>query len=380
MNIKNELEAWAKETVKAYNQFCLSYYTQSPLNLIEKDNIELLVLGINPGSESVPFNDWSWRNQKCPNGLSYDVFLLGNPPYQEMRDGKIKAWSYWNKLCNILNEAGLKDKLNDPRSFVLTNIYYGSTKKAKEIKGFNELKDHAFKLIDILKPKRIICLGQKVMDAVLEEYVDKNERDCFVEDLPIRYKLIPVRNEENHYMKVFGFHHPAYPYTRQEKELVGKFLGYYGKDISNMPESKVLPTNDELQRLANAYRDRIKNKPSASKPKASFNYTKLIDSLIKERDLNLCEDDRDKTPFMISTKNDMAITIRLNDIGIRRKTAIKGKGWVTDEMKKTLLNKLEELNWEQDKKSPNSWLAHLKCDGLSEEKICKAILNTIKSL
>ena len=138
MNIKNELEAWAKETVKAYNQFCLSYYTQSPLNLIEKDNIELLVLGINPGSESVPFNDWSWRNQKCPNGLSYDVFLLGNPPYQEMRDGKIKAWSYWNKLCNILNEAGLKDKLNDPRSFVLTNIYYGSTKKAKEIKGFNE--------------------------------------------------------------------------------------------------------------------------------------------------------------------------------------------------------------------------------------------------
>lgn len=252
-DIKNELEAWAKETVKAYNQFCLSYYTQSPLNLIEKDNIELLVLGINPGSESVPFDDWSWRNQKCPNGLSYDVFLLGNPPFQEMIDGKIKAWSYWNKLCNILNEAGLKDKVNDQRSFVLTNIYYGSTKKAKEIKGFNELKDHAFKLIDILKPKRIICLGQKVMDVVLEEYVDKNERDCFVEDLPIRYKLIPVRNEENHYMKVFGFHHPAYPYTRQEKQLVSKFLEYY--DNNEFDPKNPLPT-EELKDSAVKYRIR----------------------------------------------------------------------------------------------------------------------------
>ena len=55
MNIQKELMDWAVETVKIYKDqpTKFGFYTQTPLSIFLKDNIQepdLLILGINPGS------------------------------------------------------------------------------------------------------------------------------------------------------------------------------------------------------------------------------------------------------------------------------------------------------------------------------------------
>ena len=131
MNIQKELIDWAKEVVEDYNQVGLSYYTQSPLIDVKEDYIDLLVLGINPGSCSVPLKEWKFRDRQCTEGITYDVFLMGNPSYQRMREKKEK-WSYWDKLCKLLEIAGMQSYV-DRKAFVLTNIFFCSTKKESGI-------------------------------------------------------------------------------------------------------------------------------------------------------------------------------------------------------------------------------------------------------
>ena len=247
MNIEKELFNWAKETIEDYNNTGYSYYTQSPLNQIKEDQIELLVLGINPGSGQESFEDMKnkkeslWKELLSNEGMTPTIFLQGNPYYKN-RD----KWPFWRNFNDLLKQAGLLHLINDDNSFAYSNIYCGSTANAKGL-PVEKFSMHCFKLIEILKPKRIICFGQIVMDELLKLY-DK-DRNCYVEDLPIRYKKI-------NNIKVFGFHHPASRYTTQEKELVAKFLEYYdNNDLSEVDPKNPLPTK-ELKNVAEQYRTR----------------------------------------------------------------------------------------------------------------------------
>lgn len=264
MEIKTELYEWAKETVKDYNKTGMIYYTQSPLDQIKEDNIELLVLGINPGSVSKPFedcmNDEFWKGKITQEGMTVDTFLQGNPAYPN-RD---KTWPFWRNFKALLKKADLIHLINDDDSFVYSNIYCGSTKNAYGL-PVEKFSMHCKKLIDILKPKRIICFGLVVMDELLKLYDE--DRDCNVADLPIRYKKF------NNNMKVYGFHHPASRYTTEEKELVGKFLEYYDKnDLPKVDHKNPLPSK-ELIDLAEKYRKHKakKNTPEVINLKAQIN-------------------------------------------------------------------------------------------------------------
>ena len=375
MSIEKKLEEWAQATIDDYKKEKCSFYTQSPLNQIQGDNIKLLVLGINPGSNMESFEemrnkDGSLWKDLLKDGMTPKVFLQGNPYFNERN-----KWRFWMNLSVLLDKANMKELINDYSSFVYTNIFLGSSKKASDIttERFDELISHTFKLINILKPTRIVCLGQIVMDAVLDKLVDdENEKACYVEDLPIRYKKING-------IRVFGFHHPAFPYTRQEKDLVGKFLEYY--DENDMQESNVLPPDDELQLLAEKYRDRIKNKRSSSVSKIILNYTELINKLkdkLKELGLELHKENDNH--YWISTENNLRITIRCDkgttNVGIRR-SSYQGGGWVTEEMKDNLMPQIGIIGWKRDKESPDSWLAHLPYKESSEEKLSNDIKETI---
>lgn len=368
MNIQNEIVAWAEETVKAYNNTRMSYYTQSPLNEIKDDHINLLVLGINPGSWAVPFEEWTYRGELRLEGLSYKDFLLGNPYYQMMRDGKVR-WSYWDKLYRLLEIAEMQSFVND-KDFVLTNIFFGSTKKESGIpkKKYNDLKKYTFQLIDLLKPKYIICLGQKVMDMVLNNY-KKNKESCQIPGLPIRYSFI---NE----MKVFGFHHPAYFYSNEEKQLVGHFLNYYKEDGIN--EANPLPK--ELQPYAEAYKNRkIK---SASQSKKTFDYNLTIELLRKRvPDLDSYKESEKCHRIPIGKNKDMKLTISSvgNTIAIRSASPINKSVYVTPEMEK-LLPLLESIEWIRESKNPTIWFVRLAYNGKSEQEICNMIVNTINMM
>ncbi len=251
MSIEKKIEDWAYKTVNAYNQIGLSFYTQSPLNIIKEDQIELLVLGINPGSCSKPFKEWMnddlWKGKITQDGMTVSTFLQGNPAYPN-RD---KEWAFWKKLRSLLEIAGMANAIDNETSYVYTNVYLGSTKKECGIAmaDYNKLKAYTFMLIDILKPKNIICLGQKPMDSLLLHYLNIIDKRCRVGELPIRYKII-------NNMKVYGFHHPSYYYTNEEKQLVGHFLGFY----SEHEKSEANPLPAELEKYATEYINRIRKK------------------------------------------------------------------------------------------------------------------------
>ena len=380
MSIENQLEKWAQYTVADYNENTeYSYYTQSPLNQIKSVPIKLLILGINPGSDDVKIKEWGksspvWNNILGNEGMTFKKLLEGNPFFVSMIEKKrigvkYEKWNFWEKLCQLLAIAGLNKLIDSYSDYAYTNIYLGSTKGEKDIpkKKYNELKNHAFELIDILQPECIICLGQKVMDSVLEHYNFKNDKTCQVPGLPIRYKLING-------MQFYGFHHPAYFYSDAEKKLVGKYLGYYyGK--KNITATDSLP--QELDLLGKAYLEYKANNNNSSQ--GSFDYDILV-GLLKEHKLSYKED---KKHYWIDLgKDGLEITVSSvngGTIGIRGHERSKEYDFVAPNII-SYMSQLEELGWIKDNIQPNIWLAHLQYKALSEKEICEAIIKTINSL
>lgn len=232
MNIENELWRWAEKTSEKYMETGQSFYTQSNLRKIKEDRIELLILGINPGSESVSFDKWRkqecWKsilpdlNDKASKDKMPEILLKGNPCYEERA-----KWLHWRKLCRIFSNGGIEHLLHNESSFVETNLILSSTKVEKELsqKLWTVFPEYAFELIDILKPKNIVCLGNVVRNKVFQKKFKQLSDNDRIDYTPVYYK-------ENDGTKFFSIHHPSFRYSKEEIELTGKCLGtYITKDI-----------------------------------------------------------------------------------------------------------------------------------------------------
>lgn len=380
MNIQERIEKeWAQDTVADYNENTgYSFYTQSPLNQIKNIPIKLLVLGINPGSHDVKIEDWKvapvWKDILGEEGMTSKKLMGGNPSFVSMIEKKkagekYKKWNFWEKLCQLLDIAGQKKLVDNFSDYVYTNIYLGSTKGEKDIPKdkYKKLKEHAFELINILQPECIICLGQKVMDSVLEHYEFKNDKTCQVPGLPIRYKLING-------MQVFGFHHPAYYYSDAEKKLVGGFLGHYYK---NTGITAVDPLPVGLELIKNNYLD-YKANHIHGQSKGVFDYNKLID-LLRKKILSLDEKYKENDGcYRINAGKDMKITVSSTNegtIAMRAATKDKNGSWVRPGMA-SLLEQLETLGWIEESKNTNIWFVKLDYKGKTEEEIRDIIIKT----
>lgn len=380
MNIQERIEKeWAQDTVADYNENTgYSYYTQSPLNQIKNIPIKLLVLGINPGSHDVKIEDWKvapvWKDILGEEGMTSKILMGGNPSFVSMIEKKkagekYKMWNFWEKLCQLLDIAGQKKLVDNFSDYVYTNIYLGSTKGEKDIPKdkYKKLKEHAFELINILQPECIICLGQKVMDSVLEHYELKNDKTCQVPGLPIRYKLING-------MQVFGFHHPAYYYSDAEKKLVGGFLGHYYK---NTGITAVDPLPVGLELIKNNYLD-YKANHIHGQSKGVFDYNKLID-LLRKKIPSLDEKYKENDGcYRINAGKDMKITVSSTNkgtIAMRAATKDKNGSWVRPGMA-SLLEQLETLGWIEESKNTNIWFVKLDYKGKTEEEIRDIIIKT----
>jgi len=385
MNIQERIEKeWAQDTVADYNENTgYSFYTQSPLNQIKNIPIKLLVLGINPGSHDVKIEDWKvapvWKDILGEEGMTSKKLMGGNPSFVSMIEKKkagekYDKWNFWEKLCQLLDIAGQKKLVEKFSDYVYTNIYLGSTKGEKDIPKdkYKKLKEHAFELINILQPECIICLGQKVMDSVLEHYELKNDKTCQVPGLPIRYKYI--NNELIKGMQVFGFHHPAYYYSDAEKKLVGRFFGsYYG----NKEFTAVDPLSEELELLKNNFLD-YKANHIHGQSKGVFNYNELID-LLRKKIPSLDEKYKENDGcYRINAGKDMKITVSFTNkgtIAMRAATKDKNGSWVRPGMA-SLLEQLETLGWIEESKNTNIWFVNLDYKGKTEEEISDIIIKT----
>ena len=140
MGIQKDLIDWAKETVKVYNSIAETlkknnpskkwgYYTQTPLSHVSQSP-DLLVLGINPGSEGgkdymtgeeLLKGNPCFENKDKKNVLSDKEYVIYVMKEKKDNDKNINGWALWHRLNNMLEKSiNHKKLLQDFNRFVLS--------------------------------------------------------------------------------------------------------------------------------------------------------------------------------------------------------------------------------------------------------------------
>lgn len=226
--MQNEIRKWAEEVIKIYEPIAskkennISYYTQSDLTKITQSP-DILILGINPGSEG------------AYNKIDAETFMRGNTCFSE-RD----KWHLWRQLKKILAFGNLSYLIEDKTRFVFTNVYHFGTLKAvhlsSELKNNENIVNLTINLIkDVLKPKRVLCLGK-------HDCFDKLHIKC--QDLIAGELTYGKLNE----IPVYGIPHTSSFYTNEESEMIGKVL-------SALFTGKIEP---DKEKIAECFKDEIK--------------------------------------------------------------------------------------------------------------------------
>lgn len=227
-NIQAKLEKWAKETVEVYKKQSteIGFYTQTPLSIFLKDNIQkpdLLILGINPGSGGgIRRNTGTelLKGNPCFEGMDSDR-IIKNMSEEKDNNKNRKGWALWHRVNNMLkfsNNEDHKKILRNLDRFVLSNMIFFGTEKENQIPNIKreECAKQTIELISILQPKVVLLLGsqsRKLFDRVSENKLE-----------------VLVPNSMYHCMSgkchVLAIKHTAYYYSSIEMELIGKTIGY----------------------------------------------------------------------------------------------------------------------------------------------------------
>ena len=228
MNIQEELIDWAEKTVEVYKKQTteIGFYTQTPLSIFLKDNIQkpdLLILGINPGSGGgIKRNTGAelLKGNPCFEGMDSEG-IIKNMSGDKDNNKNRKGWALWHRLNNMLNFSNNEDHkkiLRNLDRFVLSNMIFFGTEKENQIPNIKreECAKQTIKLISIIQPKVVLLLGsqsRKLFDRVSENKLE-----------------VLVPNSMYHCMygkcHVLAIKHTAYYYSSIEMELIGKTIGY----------------------------------------------------------------------------------------------------------------------------------------------------------
>ncbi len=167
--VKEELRLWAQEYVpkfeKLAKEFETCYYTQSPLAEIE-DCIDTLILGINPKGDG-----------KVSEDKTVDGFLDGNEYWSTRFKWKFFVETRWFLGYNHLESS---DSVDNEKKTVWANLTPFVSNN-----GFSDLKpelvsvgvESTLRLIEILKPKRIILLTKDGFRVLRGKKVPQSVKD-----------------------------------------------------------------------------------------------------------------------------------------------------------------------------------------------------------
>lgn len=222
------LHEWADETAEFYHKIAtsdsiydLAFYTQSNLSRLT-EQVELLILGINPGSGSKYFSNQIenelWKDWGIRGKMDGITLLKGNPCFHD-RD----KWRTWQGLKRIFSFGKITDILNDEQRFAWSNIIFFNEPKEHNIRRelYQLCPEKTLELIKILKPKRILCLSIRKCFDVLNKDIKDHEMliDSFLE----RGKLLNI--------PIYSIRHTSYGNIGEK--LVGESLKYlFDKDLS----------------------------------------------------------------------------------------------------------------------------------------------------
>lgn len=234
---QNKLKEWSKETVECYltevkkvgEDVATSFYNQSDLSRVR--DCDIMIIGINPGM-GCPYSKWKEKYD-----ISQDFLYYGNPCFRGMSNDEIiykmskeydpdkrrYGWDLWQKFHKMLNNSGKGDIIEQLDRFVLTNMVFFGTIKAKDIpKGIDTIKcaKQTLKMIDILKPKVVVLLGKECRN-LFEKTTKGTKMETFSSNKAVFYCYY------NDY-HVISIYHTAYYkyYTNDNMNKIGRIIGY----------------------------------------------------------------------------------------------------------------------------------------------------------
>jgi len=244
-DIKNQLIEWAEKTNNIYHQLAsgkdgnhLSYYTQSVLNNIGEEPVEVMVVGINPGSEGnyeemLANKHWTGSDdiiEKMPSSH----LLEGNHFFNEKLNctswDMHLSWKYFQNLMGYFSmvDGYNKNILLDEKRFVLTNLTFFNTKNVQSLPKDIQKKTFGctIELINIIKPKMVVFLGveegRKLLGTI-EEFKENTAAMKVFDGNPKIGSGVYVGNVSN--IPCVTLRHPAYS-TNEENVFVKTFLRY----------------------------------------------------------------------------------------------------------------------------------------------------------
>ena len=170
MDIQKELREWADRTAKGYvaiandlKDKAPSFYTQSDLTKIT-GTPEVVVLGINPGSEGLYSGQKTSKGWDLNGGdmdgkhlIQGNYFKEGEKTSWEDRD----KWLFWWRLKAYFKDVLPRNPLEKEEKFVLTNMSFFNSKKANHLpnKLLIQSIPYSLDLIKLLAPQKIVFLG-----------------------------------------------------------------------------------------------------------------------------------------------------------------------------------------------------------------------------
>jgi hypothetical protein len=214
---KEEFDKWADKACRyCYDKAIsgevnLNFYAFQSEPLIEKQP-ELLILGLNPhGSD--PYWDGKFIP---PYEEAIERFSKGNPHY-----GEKDSWNLWQGLKRVFQKGDIADMLQDDYPYMYMNVLYFNTDDIDIFKSydksgniFRENVNLTAELIQLLKPKHILCLS---INECFNR-IKSNFTDCRT--------LIPSFLAAGQWgnIPVYGIRHPSY--GNKGEALTGKSLKY----------------------------------------------------------------------------------------------------------------------------------------------------------
>ncbi len=313
--IQEQLRNWADETAEAYHKLAtdpnhpecnLAFYTQSDLTKIDSSP-ELLILAINPGfggSYTKQIKNPNWNLQDRMTG---ERLLQGNPCFKQHNN-----WHLWKVLRSIFSFGDISHLLEDERQNVWTNLTFFSTPKAGMIpdKAWESVLQ-TLELIEILHPKKILCLGKPCREK-FQKYVSFKEL--------IQRELYTGKLKES---VVYAMPHPSKPnWSNEEKDMIGSCLGY----LFNFTAENIGSVTSEL--IQEKFGDKIEAwRNRQSTPTYKIDIEELCNQITSL--LGNPFDKNAKTSRYKFTENTALTVTKSNDgyIGIRAAKQAAGNDW-----------------------------------------------------
>lgn len=228
MSVQEELITWADKTAKGYvsianeeGENAPSFYTQSNLTKV-LNSPEVVVLGINPGSEG-SYNSQKENPNWGLNGKDMDGSHLIQGNYCKNEDGNPNwddrnNWPYWKRLKAYFKNVVSGNPLENEDKFVVTNMSFFNSKKANQLPNKLLIRTIPFSLdlIKIIAPKHIIFLGGSGMLDKLKRVNRKNEF------FDLSYEMMKPRVYKGFFNNIpfLAVPHPSAHIYREERQTV----------------------------------------------------------------------------------------------------------------------------------------------------------------